>query len=594
MLPVHKQILENLIIKIVRRIYYRIKGDDASFIPLTIKLEHPKVAAHGDISCNIAMQLSKILNIGSRELAENIIESLIKEQETKDLISTAEIAGVGFINIYLSNLAKQSVIRLVLEQGFEFGLSKYKHSRRILLEFVSANPTGPLHVGHARQAALGDVLANVLTSQGYYVHREFYYNDAGTQIRNLALSAQARARGLKPEDTDWPESAYKGEYISDIANDYMNSKTITMSNGMVFKGIGDIENLDAIRTFAVAYLRREQDIDLQAIGVKFDQYYLESSLYIEGRVEKTVNALIASGMTYEQDGALWLRTTNEGDDKDRVIRKSDGSYTYFIPDIAYHMTKWERNFTKAINIQGSDHHGTISRVRAGLQFLNIGIPKGYPDYILHKMVTVICNGQEIKISKRAGNYVSVRDLIEWSSGTIPNSKGSSSEKIEKKSIIRGRDAVRFFLISRKADTEFVFNINLALKQSDENPVYYVQYAYARITSILNEWKSHYIGDIAQLQSADLSPLTSRNACILMQKISEYPEVLEHAANELSPHIIVFYLRSLASQFHSFYNSERVLVDDNLQRTCRVALLAATRQVLENSLEILGVSAPEKM
>ena len=462
----------------------------------------------------------------------------------------------------------------------------------MLLEFVSANPTGPLHVGHGRQAALGDVLANVIASQGYAVHREFYYNDAGVQIGNLAISTQARARGLKPGDAGWPEAAYNGEYIADIARDFLNGETVAASDGEPVKGTGDVEDLDAIRKFAVTYLRREQDMDLQAFGVKFDQYYLESSLYSEGRVEKTVDALIKAGMTYEQDGALWLRTTDEGDDKDRVMRKSDGTYTYFVPDVAYHVTKWERGFTKVINIQGSDHHGTIARVRAGLQGLHIGIPKGYPDYVLHKMVTVMRDGQEVKISKRAGSYVTVRDLIEWSGGAAAGQE-AAPDLIDEATITRGRDAVRFFLISRKADTEFVFDIDLALKQNDENPVYYVQYAHARICSVLNELKSRYNVDVAQLPGADLSQLTSTQAASLMQKLAEYPDMLTHAANELAPHAVAFYLRDLAGEFHSFYNAERVLVDDEAPRNARAAL-AATRQVLENGLAVLGVSAPAKM
>jgi len=458
---------------------------------------------------------------------------------------------------------------------------------------VSANPTGPLHVGHGRQAALGDALSNVLGSQGYAVHREFYYNDAGVQIGNLAVSTQARARGLKPGDAGWPEAAYNGEYIADIARDYLNGETVAAKDGEPVKGRGDVEDLEAIRKFAVAYLRHEQDMDLQAFGVKFDRYYLESSLYTEGRVEKTVDALIKAGMTYEQEGALWLRTTDDGDDKDRVMRKSDGTYTYFVPDVAYHVTKWERGFTKVINIQGSDHHGTIARVRAGLQGLHIGIPKGYPDYVLHKMVTVMRDGQEVKISKRAGSYVTVRDLIEWSGGAAPGSE-VSPDQLDEAMITRGRDAVRFFLISRKADTEFVFDIDLALKQNDENPVYYVQYAHARICSVLNEWKSRHGGDTAQLPGADLSQLSSKQAESLMQKLAEYPDMLTHAANELAPHAVAFYLRDLAGEFHSFYNAERVLVDDEAQRNARVALLAATRQVLENGLAMLGVSAPAKM
>jgi arginyl-tRNA synthetase len=427
------------------------------------------------------------------------------------------------------------------------------------------------------------------------VHREFYYNDAGVQIATLAASTQARARGLKPGDAGWPEPAYNGEYIADIARDYLAGETVSASDGEPVKGEGDIDNIDAIRRFAVAYLRHEQDMDLQAFGVKFDQYYLESSLYKEGRVEKTVEALVAAGKTYDQEGALWLRTTDDGDDKDRVMRKTDGTYTYFVPDVAYHVAKWERGFTKVINVQGSDHHGTIARVRAGLQGLGIGIPKGYPDYILHKMVTVMRDGAEVKISKRAGSYVTVRDLIEWSGGATPGTE-VSPDLLDEETIRRGRDAVRFFLISRKADTEFVFDVDLALKQSDENPVYYVQYAHARICSVLNEWKSRYNADEAILPTADVSPLVTERSLALLQKIAEFPDMLEHAANELAPHAVAFYLRDLAGEFHSFYNdrAERVLVDDEAARNARAALLAATRQVLANGLATIGVSAPEKM
>lgn len=431
------------------------------------------------------------------------------------------------------------------------------------------------------------------------MHREFYYNDAGVQIATLALSTQARARGLAPGDEGWPASAYNGEYIADIAKDYMNGVTVSASDGEPVTGAGDVENLDAIRRFAVAYLRREQDMDLQAFGVKFDQYYLESSLYTEGRVEKTVQALIAAGKTYEQEGALWLRTTDDGDDKDRVMRKTDGTYTYFVPDVAYHVAKWERGFTKVINIQGSDHHGTIARVRAGLQGLGIGIPKGYPDYVLHKMVTVMRNGEEVKISKRAGSYVTVRDLIEWSGGATPGSE-AAVDLIDEETIRRGRDAVRFFLISRKADTEFVFDIDLALKQNDENPVHYVQYAHARICSVIAECKARYSGDQSTDESAlagvDLAPLTSERSMALLNKLAEFPDMLQHAADELAPHAVAFYLRDLAGEFHSFYNdrAERVLVDDAAERNARIALLAATRQVLANGLAIIGVSAPVKM
>ncbi|HDR9157546.1 TPA: arginine--tRNA ligase [Burkholderia vietnamiensis] len=593
MLPAHKQTLEALLADSVAQVAHALKGADAEFVIPAITLERPKVAAHGDVACNVAMQLAKPLGTNPRQLAERIVAALVAQPAAQGLVDTAEIAGPGFINLRVSAAAKQAVIAAVFEQGRAFGTSQREKGKRVLVEFVSANPTGPLHVGHGRQAALGDVLANVIASQGYAVHREFYYNDAGVQIANLAISTQARARGLKPGDAGWPEAAYNGEYIADIARDYLNGATVAAKDGEPVTGARDIENLDAIRKFAVAYLRHEQDMDLQAFGVKFDQYYLESSLYSEGRVEKTVDALVKAGMTYEQDGALWLRTTDEGDDKDRVMRKSDGTYTYFVPDVAYHVTKWERGFTKVINIQGSDHHGTIARVRAGLQGLHIGIPKGYPDYVLHKMVTVMRDGQEVKLSKRAGSYVTVRDLIEWSGGAAPGQE-AAPDMIDEATITRGRDAVRFFLISRKADTEFVFDIDLALKQNDENPVYYVQYAHARICSVLNELKARYNVDVAQLPGADLSQLTSPQAVSLMQKLAEYPDLLTHAANELAPHAVAFYLRDLAGEFHSFYNAERVLVDDEAPRNARAALLAATRQVLENGLAMLGVSAPAKM
>jgi arginyl-tRNA synthetase len=596
MLPAHKHTLETLLADTVKQVAEATQGaTEAAFVSPTITLERPKVAAHGDVACNVAMQLAKPLRANPRQLAQQIVDGLLAQPQAKGLIDAAEVAGPGFINLRLAAAAKQAVIAAVFAEQDKFGRSQRDQGKHVLIEFVSANPTGPLHVGHGRQAALGDALANVLTSQGWDVHREFYYNDAGVQIQTLALSTQARARGLAPGDEGWPASAYNGEYIADIAKDYLAGATVAASDGEPVTGAGDVENLEAIRRFAVAYLRREQDMDLQAFGVKFDQYYLESSLYTEGRVEKTVNALIAAGKTYEQDDALWLRTTDDGDDKDRVMRKKDGTYTYFVPDVAYHVAKWERGFTKVINIQGSDHHGTIARVRAGLQGLGIGIPKGYPDYILHKMVTVMRNGEEVKISKRAGSYVTVRDLIEWSGGAAPGQE-TSVDQIDEDTIRRGRDAVRFFLISRKADTEFVFDIDLALKQNDENPVHYVQYAHARICSVIAECKARYNTDESTLASVDVSPLTSERAMALLNKLAEFPDMLQHAADELAPHAVAFYLRDLAGEFHSFYNdrAERVLVDDAAERNARVALLAATRQVLANGLATIGVSAPAKM
>ncbi|MCC2958151.1 arginine--tRNA ligase [Massilia sp. IC2-477] len=543
---------------------------------LNIVLERPRDPSHGDIACNIAMQLAKPLKTNPRELATRLVAALLAEPGAAGLVESADVAGPGFINLRVAAGAKQSVVRTVLEQGSAFGRGTSGQGHHAIIEFVSANPTGPLHVGHGRQAALGDALSSLFEAQGHDVTREFYYNDAGVQIATLATSVQARARGFKPGDAEWPESAYNGDYIAEIAADFLARKTVSASDGQPATGSGIVEDIESIRRFAVTYLRNEQDQDLQAFGVKFDNYYLESSLYADGKVEQAVQALVDAGVTYEQEGALWLKTTDYGDDKDRVMRKSDGGYTYFVPDVAYHMQKFRRGFDQAINVQGSDHHGTIARVRAGLQAVNIGIPKGYPDYVLHKMVTVMKNGEEVKISKRAGSYVTVRDLIEWS--------GNGD-------ITRGRDAVRFFLISRKADTEFVFDVDVALKTSDENPVYYVQYAHARICSALANWG----GDEAQLVKADLSLLVEPHEAGLLAKLSAYPEMLERAKLELSPHHVAFYLRELAGELHSYYFAHKWLLDDNEPlKLARLALALATRQVLRNGLALIGVSAPTKM
>jgi len=548
------------------------------------RLERPKAVEHGDVACNIALQIAKAWHMNPRELAQALVERLKTQAGYKALIDSCEIAGPGFINFRLSNAAKIAVIQEVLTTGEAFGtVSSTANSPKAMIEFVSANPTGPLHVGHGRQAALGDALANLLATQGIRVHREFYYNDAGVQIANLALSVEARLNGLKPGDPQWPEQAYNGEYIADIAQAFKDSPGNDSSASAA-------DRLEAIRQFAVAYLRNEQDIDLKTFGVQFDCHYLESSLYTDGSVAQIVQDLGQVGKTYESEGALWLNTTVDGDDKDRVMRKSDGSFTYFVPDVAYHTSKWQRGFEKVINVQGSDHHGTIARVRSGLQGVaqkrGWTIPKTYPDYVLHKMVTVMRNGEEVKISKRAGSYVTVRDLVEWSGGVTDE----MNEVDRALALQRGRDAVRFFLISRKADTEFVFDIDLALQQNDENPVFYVQYAHARICSILQQWG----GQTSELMAADLSLLDSKAADHLLRRLAEYPEMLATAAAELAPHALAFYLRDLAGDFHTFYNADRVLVDDLALKLARIALLSATRQVLQNGLKLLGVSAPAKM
>ncbi len=535
------------------------------------QFESPKVAAHGDLAITSAMQLSKTLKQNPRALGEAMKAALEATPAFAKWAEPLEIAGPGFINIRLKPAAKQTTVTDILQSQASYGLQA-STGERLLVEFVSANPTGPLHVGHGRQAALGDAICNLFATQGVSVYREFYYNDAGVQIETLTKSTQLRAKGFKPGDACWPidpadpasKAFYNGEYIADIARDYLASG----------KSVDDAET---IRTFAVAYLRHEQDLDLAAFSVKFDNFYLESSLYTSGRVDATVAKLIAAGKTYEQDGALWLKSTEYGDDKDRVMRKSNPEtpgasiYTYFVPDVAYHIAKWERGFTRVINIQGTDHHGTIARVRAGLKAANVGIPEGYPDYVLHTMVRVMKDGEEVKISKRAGSYVTLRDLIEWTSA----------------------DAVRFFLLSRKPDTEYTFDVDLAVKKNNDNPVFYVQYAHARICSILRTFEEGG-GQIASLGAVDLSPLDSPAAQALMLQMSKYPAMLTEAAKGFAPHDVTFYLRDLASSYHSYYDAERILVDDVPTKLARLALIAATAQVLKNGLAILGVSAPEKM
>lgn len=546
-----------------------------------ILLERPKVVAHGDLACNVAMQLARQLKKNPRAIATELIEKIQSLPQSKELIESFEIAGPGFINMRLSQQAKTFAIREVLRLGSDFGKNKDHADESILIEYVSANPTGPLHLGHARQGALGDVLSNLMRTQGWNVCREFYYNDAGVQIQTLTESVRLRIKELLGETITFPENGYQGLYIKDIAKDFLDKKTIRTRDGQEITASGDVEDVDSIRAFSVGYLKNEQDSDLNALGVSFDNFYLESSLYSDGLVERAVNALIASGHTYEQDGALWLRTTDFkefGDDKDRVMRKQDGHYTYFVPDVAYHLSKFERGFVKAVDIQGSDHHGTTARVRIGVQVagqqLGLNVPKVFPVYVLHKMLKVIKNGEEVKMSKRSGTYVTLRDLVNWV----------------------GKDAARFFLVSRKADSEFVFDIDLALSQSDENPVYYLQYAHARICSVFAQAKEKGFSIPTQeaIAEMDLSALSDKNAQALIARISEFPETLSVAAKECAPHTLCFYLKDLAGDFHAFYNAERVLVEDEAVRNARLALLLAARQVLRNGLDLLGVSAPEKM
>ena len=530
---------------------------------VSIQLERPKTAQHGDFATNLAMLLAKSLKQNPRTIAEVLVKALPPSQ----YVAKAEIAGAGFINFFMAATARAIVVRQVLTEGDGFGLSTTGEGRKVMVEFVSANPTGPLHIGHGRGAAVGDCLCRLLQAAGWAVTREFYYNDAGAQINNLILSVQCRCKGLTPDDPAWPEDGYCGDYITDIARAFLARETVE-ADGRHVTASGDPEDAAAIHQFAIAYLRHEQDSDLHAFGVYFDVFSLESALYTDGKVEEVVSRLIAGGHTYVQDDALWLRTTSFGDDKDRVMRKREGGYTYFVPDIAYHVDKWNRGFERVINEQGADHHSTITRVRAGLQALGIGIPQGWPDYVLHQMVTVMRKGEEMKISKRAGSYVTLRDLIDEV----------------------GCDATRYFLTARRADSHLVFDIDLARAQTNDNPVYYIQYAHARICSVLEQWG----GNLAAFQDADLDPLATEHELALLQRLAEFPEVVENAARELAPHIVAYYLKDLAGDLHSYYNAQQFLVENEKVKLARLALITATRQVLRTGLNLLGVSAPEKM
>ncbi|MEH6601888.1 MAG: arginine--tRNA ligase [Halomonas aquamarina] len=533
----------------------------------TIKVDPTKDKAHGDYATNLALMLAKPSGMKPRELADTLVAAL----PASDAIQKTEIAGPGFINFFAAADAAAQIVAQVLDSGDAFGRSLIGKGEKVQVEFVSANPTGPLHVGHGRGAAIGDSLCRLLEATGYDVTREFYYNDAGAQIKNLALSVQARAKGLGPDDASWPEDGYRGEYIVDVANDYMAGKTVTADDREV-TAKADADDLDAIQAFAVAWLRREQDLDLKAFGVEFDVYFLESSLYEDGKVEATVEKLVANGHTYEKDGAMWLRTTDFGDDKDRVMRKREGGYTYFLPDVAYHLNKWQRGFKTVINEQGADHHSTVTRVRAGLQALEVGIPTGWPDYVLHQMVMVTRSGVEVKLSKRAGSYVTIRDLIDEV----------------------GRDATRFFLAARRADSQLTFDIDLARSQSNDNPVYYVQYAHARVCSMLRKTEDAGQPFDHSVAMANLALLDSDQEKAVLNRLARYPEVVEHAAKSREPQQVAQYLLDLAGDFHTCYNAVKVMVDDDTLRNTRLALGLATRQVLRNGLDLMGVSAPEEM
>ena len=561
--------MKDTLVSLLERALESLKSDGTLPAKATppLRLDATRDKSPGDYASNIAMMLAKDAGLPPRALAEKLVAALPQD----DAVSSVEIAGPGFINFFANSAAAATVVRTIIDQGDRFGRHTFGNGKKVQVEFVSANPTGPLHVGHGRGAAVGDSLCRLLEATGHAVTREFYYNDAGAQITNLALSVASRLKGLSPDDAQWPEDGYRGEYIQEVANAYRAGATIEADDRKVTAS-ADPNDMDAIREFAVAYLRREQDLDLKAFNVRFDVYFLESSLYEEGKVDATVKRLTDNGYVYESEGALWLRTTEFGDDKDRVMRKQDGHYTYFLPDVAYHQDKWNRGFTLVVNEQGADHHSTVTRVRAGLQALKTGIPNGWPEYVLHQMVTVMRGGQEVKLSKRAGSYLTLRDLIDEVGG----------------------DATRYFLTVRRVDSQLTFDIDLARSQSSDNPVYYIQYAHARVCSVLRKAESEGRGFDQTLALDSLDVLDEPHEKHLFNRLAAYPDTVKRAATQREPHQIAQYLQDLASEFHTYYNAVRVMVDDDALRNARLALGIAVRQVLRNGLELLGVSAPEEM
>lgn len=513
-------------------------------------LERPRETSHGDWATNLAMVLSKPLRSNPRDIADRLREAIDLERAG---VSRIEVAGPGFMNFWLDAGRIARGLSEIISADERYGQSDAGGGKVVNVEFVSANPTGPLHVGHGRQAALGDAISTLLEATGWKVTREFYYNDAGVQIDNLARSVDARLSELDGNSSEIPEGGYHGEYIRELAERYK----------------ADNEGM-SVREFAVRELRREQDLDLQAFGVRFDKYFLESSLYTDGMVEETVRLLIASGKTYEHDGALWLRTTDFGDDKDRVMRKSDGTYTYFLPDVAYHVTKWKRGFRRAIDVQGADHHSTVTRVRAGLKALEMGMSGEYPEYVLHQMVTVMKHGEEVKISKRAGSYVTVRDLVNEV----------------------GRDAVRYFFLMRKSDSQLVFNVDLAASQSEENPIYYIQMAHARMCGIFR---------VGEIDPASVSPagaplevLSEPEEQELIKALLDFPALVESAAETLEPHRMATYLLETARVAHLWYHKHHVLEQGEDITRARLALARGAQIVLRNGMRILGITSPERM
>jgi arginyl-tRNA synthetase len=553
---------ETLIRQALKEILEGLGAGDAE-----IHLERPRDPSHGDWATNVALTLAKVLRRAPREIAEEIAR---KMDPATAGVERVDVAGPGFLNFHLSSGAIAGVLGKILGLDAGFGRGSVGGGEPIMVEFVSANPTGPLHLGHGRQAALGDAISTLLEWTGWAVHREYYYNDAGKQIDLLALSVRARYHQLLGVGMEVPEGGYQGTYVADVAQALLDEE------GDRLEGDESPEAMEFIRSFAVRVLREDQDRDLAAFHLFFDEYYLESSLYTDGRVDATVQALKETGLVYQKDGAIWLRTTEYGDQKDRVMVRSDGNPTYFLPDVAYHVTKWERGFRHAINVQGADHHSTVTRVRAGLQTL--GLPEGYPEYVLHQMVTVEREGREVKFSKRAGSYTTLRELV----GEV------------------GADVARYFFLMRKPDAHLVFDLDVALDQSEKNPVYKIQYAHARMCSIFRK-AGVSEGEIG-VGGAALERLSHPLERELIKCLADFPETVERAAAARSPHTLCDYLEQTAGAVNSWYHAGNpsrnpelaVLVEDPVLRKARLAMARAVRIVLRNGLGILGVSAPTRM
>jgi arginyl-tRNA synthetase len=524
-----------------------------------VLLEIPKEKAHGDYSTNMAMQLARVAKKAPRMIADEIVANFDKEKGSIDKI---EIAGPGFINFYMNNSYLTDLVPSILKAGSSYGETNIGNNEKVQVEFVSANPTGDLHLGHARGAAVGDSLCNVLAKAGYDVSREYYINDAGNQINNLALSVEARYLQALGKDAQMPEDGYHGEDIIGIG------KKIVEEFGDRFADQDRDERLSFFREYGLKYEMGKLKADLEEFRVSFDQWYSETSLYHNGKIDGALAALKEKGHIYEEEGATWFRSTTFGDDKDRVLIKNDGSYTYLTPDIAYHKDKLDRGFTKLINVWGADHHGYIPRMKAAIEAL--GYSKETLEVEIIQLVHLYKNGEKMKMSKRTGKAVTMRDLIEEV----------------------GLDAVRYFFAMRSADTHMDFDLDLAVSKSNENPVYYAQYAHARICSMLRQGEEQGLTFEDNLK---LNEIASEKEFDLLKKLGEFPQAVAEAAQKRIPHRITNYIYDLASALHSFYNAEKVLDPENTEKSrARLGLMKATQTTLQNALTLIGVSAPEKM